>query len=86
MATIITPNGSTTILTDCSLASLQKAVGGYIEIIHLEDGRLLVIDEEGKLKGLTENPTATMLLHTAGGMPQDFVVGTVVLCESDEVE
>ena len=37
------------------LDSLQRAVGGYIEIVNLGDRCLLVCNEEGKLRGLEGN-------------------------------
>lgn len=37
------------------LTDLQKAVGGYIEIISNGDGTLIVCNEEGKLNGMEGN-------------------------------
>lgn len=37
------------------LADLQKAVGGYIEIVSNNDGTLIVCNEEGKLNGMEGN-------------------------------
>ena len=37
------------------LADLQKAVGGYIEIVSNGDGTLIVCNEEGKLNGMEGN-------------------------------
>lgn len=42
-----------------TLDELQKIVGGYIEIIGTPQGKILVINEEGKLKGLPINIAAT---------------------------
>lgn len=38
-----------------TLEGLQKAVGGYIETVYLEDYIVLVCNEEGKLLGLPGN-------------------------------
>jgi len=38
-----------------TLKGLQKAVGGYIETVYLEDNVVLVCNEEGKLIGLPGN-------------------------------
>lgn len=38
-----------------TLEGLQKGVGGYIETVYLEDGVMLVCNEEGKLIGLPGN-------------------------------
>lgn len=44
------------------LKELQKAVGGYIEIVKLETGILMVVDEEGLLKdGARQNMVASVL-------------------------
>lgn len=40
---------------DADLASMQSAVGGYIETVTLKDGLVIVCDEEGRLKGLPVN-------------------------------
>lgn len=40
-----------------------KIVGGYIEVVGLSDGNILVLNEEGKLYGLAENPKATAIAH-----------------------
>lgn len=37
------------------LTDLQKAVGGYIEIVSNNDGTLIVCNEEGKLNGMEGN-------------------------------
>lgn len=37
------------------LSALQKAVGGYIEIVYNGDGTVIVCNEEGKLQGLEGN-------------------------------
>lgn len=37
------------------LSALQKAVGGYIEVVGNGDGTLIICNEEGKLKGLEGN-------------------------------
>lgn len=38
-----------------TLEALQELVGGYIEVHHISGSLLLVMDEEGRLKGLPEN-------------------------------
>ena len=35
-----------------TLEAEQKAVGGYIEVVPLGDGKLLICNEEGKLNGM----------------------------------
>ena len=38
-----------------TLEALQKLVGGYIEVVSIGRGLLLVLNEEGKLRGMKEN-------------------------------
>ena len=40
---------------DNTLNATQGAVGGYIEVVHTPIGVVLIVDEEGRLKGLPEN-------------------------------
>ena len=67
------------------LKQLQGIVGGYIEIIHLRDGRLMVINEEGKLKALLLNETATALARGAI-FPDDYVAGDVLVCDDSQID
>lgn len=56
-----------------------------IQAIHLADGRVMFMDEEGKAPWAVEfNEKATHLLHQAGGLPSDFIVGDVVICTPQE--
>lgn len=69
---------------DFSLEEVQKIVGGYIEVVGLSDGNILVLNEEGKLCGLDENPKATVIAHEHKAMfPHDYIVGNVLICSSD---
>ncbi|MHB1152069.1 MAG: DUF3846 domain-containing protein [Eubacteriales bacterium] len=68
---------------DNLLKELQKLVGGSIEVSPRcwENGGLnkrqsLIVNEEGKLKGLPENPTATII---AGLVGVDMLVGDAIL-------
>jgi Domain of unknown function (DUF3846) len=56
------------------LTALQQAVGGYIEVVTIPGERhlLLVVNEDGRLKELPPNVTASQL---AG----QLIVGDVVL-------
>lgn len=38
-----------------TLDALQKAVGGYIETVHIATNLVAIVDEEGKLKGKPSN-------------------------------
>ena len=61
-----------------TLEELQKAVGGYIEVVSLKDDYIMVINEEGKCQGLLLNQKATDLY----GNNQDYIVGNALVCQS----
>ncbi len=44
-----------------TLESAQEFVGGYVEGISFPNGDYLIVNEEGKLRGLELNETATKL-------------------------
>ena len=71
---------------DFSLSELQAIVSGYIEIINLFDGRIMVVNEEGKLKGLAINHVATRIFNKAFPTTFDVVVGDVLVCDSKQVK
>jgi hypothetical protein len=56
-----------------TLEAFQKLVGGYIEVVRLDEGICAVINEEGKLLDLEPN---ILLRH-------DYLAGTVVLVTTD---
>ena len=56
---------------------LRKHIDGYIEIVNTTSPEfVLVIDEEGKLKGLEFNPIASMLARLGVG---DWIAGDALL-------
>ena len=59
-----------------SLESLQKQVGGYIEVMHFAHDVALICDEEGKLKGKPYN----------FGFCGEVFVGTVLIVGVDGEE
>lgn len=53
-----------------------------IELCRTHDGRLLLVDEDGKRKGKRINVAATALyVHGA----QDWIVGDVIVCSARQV-
>ena len=72
--------------TDFSLEELKTIVDGWIEIVNLRDGRLLCLDEEGKLKGKERNHVATDIYRQAFPQCKDFIVGDVLLCDEDQID
>lgn len=86
-AQLIKPNGEVIPVepkngTDFKLEELNEFVGGYIEVIHppLRPKEIMVINEEGKLKGLAYNPVATLIWQ------HDDIVGNALLCHTDQVK
>jgi hypothetical protein len=68
-----------------TLQELKDAIGGgYIEIVHPGgDARyLMVLDEEGKIKGFPLNRQATRLY----AQPPDYIVGDVLVCLDGDIE
>jgi len=88
MATLIATDGSETAQTPTdgvcfTLAELCALTGARtIEMLTLRDGSALVVDEDGKGRGLPMNRTATTIL---GRFPRDMVVGPVLCLTRDEV-
>ena len=58
-----------------SLEEAQKAVGGYVELVDLEDLGCLLVDEEGKLKRKPINELATKLYNK---LFNGVIVGDVI--------
>ena len=73
-------NGKTFALTE-----MQEIVGGYIEPIRLNDGRMIIVDEDGKSKGKAVNIPATNILRR-DHYTTDYIVGTAIVCDADMVE
>lgn len=70
-----------------TLDELKELVGGWIQIVWVNNKECLVMDEEGKFKhGFSINRICTKLAHDARViMPSDFIVGDVVLCNTKEI-
>lgn len=88
MATLIKSNGETLEVTPengkaFQLDELQKYVGGLIEIVRTKLGKPMIINEEGKIDGLPLNQTASEIYQYS---EFDFIVGDVLICESNEIE
>lgn len=64
-----------------SLEELQGFVSGYIEMVAVSSDRVLIINEEGRLKNLPYNDAASRLVHR-----QHEIVGDVLFCRLSEVE
>lgn len=57
---------------------------GLAQVIRLNDGSMLLIDEEGKNKNYPINNKATELAHLNEAiLPSDYIVGDVLLFEDE---
>ncbi len=57
---------------------------GLAEVVKLNDGSMLLIDEEGKLKNYPINKKATEMAHSNEAIfPSDYIVGDVLLFEDE---
>ena len=68
--------------TDFTLEECYKYTnGGPVQLINLDDDdRIMLINEEGKMRNLPINRKATQLYNN----PHDFVVGDVLICHPDQ--
>jgi hypothetical protein len=75
---------------DFSLEELKFYIGGgYIELVNLDSGSWMVVDENGKLKHLPVNRNATKVyLGTAAknGYASDVIVGDILVCSKSEIK
>ena len=67
------------------LDELQGIVDGNFEIVRLRDGRIIVIDEEGKSKDKAVNIPATNIMRR-DHYTTDYIVGTAIVCDDDMIE
>jgi Domain of unknown function (DUF3846) len=91
MAILIKPDGSKRmVFAEGDFFTLKEMYSvldcSIIQPIFLEDGRIMWIDEEGKLKPHNVNLSATGLLHKAGGLLSDYIAGLALITDKDEVE
>ena len=71
--------------TTFELEEMQEIVGGYIEVIRLNDGRIIIVNEEGLLQGLPVNIEATNILRRDHSTTQ-YIVGNAIVCDADMVD
>lgn len=70
--------------SDYSLQELQHYVGGYVEVIHLGAGKLLIVDAEGKIKNKLPNRIATVWQIECG--IYEWVAGDAVLIDEKHLK
>ena len=67
------------------LTEMQEIIGGYVEPIRLNDGRIIIVDEEGKSKDKAVNIPATNILRR-DHYTTDYIVGTAIVCDADMID
>ena len=60
-------------------------VEGYIDIIRLNDGRVIVVDSQGKALNKAVNIPATNILRR-DHFTTDYIVGTAIVCDADMID
>ena len=81
---ILRVDGTEEDLMAADLTTMQEAVGGLIQIVASTDqSKLLIIDEEGKLKGKRVNVKATALYPYGSSDP---IVGDVIFIPKENVD
>ena len=73
-------NGKTFALTE-----MQEIIGGYVEPIRLNDGRVIIVDSQGKALNKAVNIPATNILRR-DHFTTDYIVGTAIVCDADMLE
>ena len=73
-------NGKTFALTE-----MQEIIGGYFEPLRLNDGRVIIVDKDGKSKDKAVNIPATNILRR-DHYTTDYIVGTAIVCDADMIE
>ena len=73
-----------------TLGEMQKAVGGYIEVVrclYKDKEKQMIINEEGKLRDLELNEKATeMFWYFLAGMRIDNIVGKAMILKNFELD
>ncbi len=65
-----------------SYEELRDFVGGMIEIVSLDNGLLMVVNEEGKLLNLPSNMAATVLFNAGERLWYDEIAGSALVCDA----
>lgn len=67
-----------------TLEEMQELVAGYIEIVHIGESQILVVNEMGKLYNLDLNDQATALARNHNSISaEDYIVGDAVLMDNE---
>lgn len=69
--------------TDFTFEELQAFVDGYIEIVPVFDTKYIVVNEDGRMKGLAHNELASAMVF---GQVYGDIVGDMLLCDRSEIQ
>jgi hypothetical protein len=75
-----------------TLKELQEYVGGMVDIQHLPDGRVIYLNDNGKIEGLEKNEIATEIWKRAYPIDEypdnndELMVGDILLMEKTDDE
>jgi hypothetical protein len=88
MATLIKADGTKQEVSprhgkNWKLEEWQKHVGGYVQRLSTNDGRVMLTNEDGKPQGLPVNEEATRLYYYRD---TDFIVGDVLIITNQEFQ
>ena len=64
---------------------LRGIVEGFIDIIRLNDGRVIIVDSQGKALDKAVNIPATNILRR-DHFTTNYIVGTAIVCDADMIE
>ena len=88
-AVVVQPNGSAEVIeftSDTALATLQKAVDGYIEPVSLDENFVMWVNEEGLLRNdLVSNYVGAILYQEVFQIPNP-INGTIVFTGGTDEE
>lgn len=72
---------------DFKYKELTDLIKGNLEIVNLTGiGKILILDEEGKIKNLPINKVATTLYKTNYLDTEDIIVGNVIICNPNMIK
>jgi hypothetical protein len=71
---------------DFKINELQTICGGFVQVVFLDNDKLLVCNENGMFDGLPENPKASAIYWANGGIPGCPVLGDVLICDKGQIE
>ena len=69
---------------DFQLKELNDIVGGCIELVTLPNDEFMVVNEEGKIRGLPVNDNATEIYQRKIGR-WDYIVGDCLICKTSQI-